>query len=319
MQHVSVNQKAMKLVKEICNIASIYKVKIKRGSQGEWIIDAGLESKGSIEAGKIITEICLGGLGRATVSSMQIGAHRFPSISVSTDYPAISTLGSQLAGWQIKSGSYQALGSGPARALALKPKAVFEKIDYKDDYDEAVLVLETDKEPPEDIITNVSELCHVTTDKIYIIIVPITSISGLTQVSGRIVETGIHKLTNLGFDPKLITHAWGSAPILPVSKDPVEAMGRSNDAILYGGETHIVVNCDDDEELRRITEKSVSSASEQYGQPFAEILKRAQLDFYKIDPKLFAPAVVTVSNVKTNRTFYAGKININAIMRSIGL
>jgi methenyltetrahydromethanopterin cyclohydrolase len=318
LPRVSVNQKAMELVRELCRNADKYRVKVKRGNQGASIIDAGLEAEGSIEAGRVITEICLGGLGRATISSMQIGTHNFPSISVSTDYPAISTLASQLAGWQVKSGDYHALGSGPARALALKPKSVFERIAYKDDYDEAVLVLETDKEPPEDIIEIVSESCHVATNKLYIIVVPITSISGFTQVSGRIVETGIHKLINLGFNPKLIMRAWGSAPILPVPKDPVEAMGRSNDAILYGGETNIVVNYDNDEELRQLTERSVSSVSKQYGEPFAEILRRAQLDFYKIDPGLFAPALMTTSNTKTDRTFSAGKINTGVLMQALG-
>jgi methenyltetrahydromethanopterin cyclohydrolase len=249
---------------------------------------------------------------------MQLGNLNLPSISVSTDNPAIATLGSQLAGWRIKSNGFQALGSGPARALALKPKSVFEQISYRDDYDEAVLVLETDKEPPEDIIESISESCHVATDKLFIIVVPITSISGFTQVSGRIVETGIHKLTNLGFNPKLITHAWGSAPILPVPKDSVEAMGRSNDAILYGGEINIVVNYDNDEKLKQLTEESVSSASKQYGRPFAEILRRAQMDFYKIDLGLFAPAAMTINNIKTGRTFSAGKININILMQTLG-
>jgi methenyltetrahydromethanopterin cyclohydrolase len=308
----------MKLVKELWSKAGIYRVKVKKSDLGTSIIDAGLEAKGSIEAGKIITEICLGGLGQATISSMQLGNFNFHSISVSTNNPAIATLGSQMAGWRIKSNGFQALGSGPARALALKPKSIFEQIGYKDDYDKAILVLETNKEPPEDIIKNVSESCHVATDKLYIILVPITSISGFTQVSGRTVETGIHKLVNLGFDPKLITFAQGSSPILPVPKDSVEAMGRSNDAILYGGETNIVVNYDNDEKLKQLTEASVSSTSKQYGQPFAEILRRAQMDFYKIDPAIFAPAVMTICNKKTGRTFFAGKINVNVLMQTLG-
>jgi len=318
MPRVSVNRKAMKLVKDLCSKADYYGVKVTKSDLGATIIDAGIRAEGSFEAGKAITEICLGGLGEATISSMQIGTQSFPSILVSTDYPAISTLGSQLAGWQIKSGSYQALGSGPARALALKPKSVFEKIAYKDDYDETVLILEISKEPPRDVISGVAESCRVATDKLYVILVPVTSVSGFTQVSGRVVETGIYKLTNLGFDPKLVTRAWGSAPILPVHRDAVEAMGRSNDAILYGGEVHIAVNYDDDDELRQLTQKSVSSASKQYGQPFAEVLRRAELDFYRIDSGLFAPAAMTIENMKSGRTFSAGKINVDVLTQTLG-
>ncbi len=41
-------------------------------------------------------------------------------------------LGSQFAGWRIKDGDSIAIGSGPVRALALKPKDVYEEIGYKD-------------------------------------------------------------------------------------------------------------------------------------------------------------------------------------------
>jgi methenyltetrahydromethanopterin cyclohydrolase len=317
MPRVSVNRKAMKLVKDLCSKACHYKVKVTESDLGATIIDAGIRVEGSIIAGKIITEICLGGFGKATISSMHLGKKSFPSISVSTDCPAISTLGSQLAGWQIKSGNFQALGSGPARALALKPKSVFEKIAYKDDYDETVLILETGKEPPRDVISSVAESCRVTTDKLNIVLVPVTSISGLAQVSGRVVETGTYKLMNLGFDTKLITRAWGSAPILPVHRDSTEAMGRSNDAILYGGDVHIVVNYDDDEELKQLTKKSVSSSSKQYGQPFMEILKKAEFDFYRIESGLFAPAKMTIENLETGRTFSAGKINVDVLMQTL--
>ncbi|MCW4021161.1 MAG: methenyltetrahydromethanopterin cyclohydrolase, partial [Candidatus Bathyarchaeota archaeon] len=139
------------------------------------------------------------------------------------------------------------------------------------------------------------------------------------QISGRIAETGVHKLAELGFDPRLITQAWGCAPILPVHPDYVEAMGRTNDAILYGGAVYYAVNFADDEVLENLVEQSVSSASEQYGRPFAEIFREANLDFYKIDPDIFAPAVVTVNNTKTGKTFTAGRINVDVLMKSMYL
>ena len=45
-----------------------------------------------------------------------------------------------------------------------------------------------------------------------------------------------------------------------------------------------------------------------YGKPFAEIFAEVEGDFYKIDPMLFSPAVVTVSNLDTGRSFHAGKL-----------
>jgi methenyltetrahydromethanopterin cyclohydrolase len=319
LRRISVNCTAVKLVKKLCGNAEAYGVIVKENETGTHIIDAGIKAEGGFLAGKAITEICLGGLGEATLTSMKMGDLVFPAISVYTDNPAVATLGSQLAGWRIKSGDYSAVASGPARALALKPKSVFSKIGYEDRFDEAVLVFETSSEPPSEVVADICESCHVAPNGLHLILVPTQCVAGFTQVSGRIAETGIHKLSELGFDPKLVMHAWGYAPIMPVHPDSIEAMGRTNDAILYGGIAYYTVSYDNDEELKELTKQSASSASKQYGRPFADIFREAGQDFYKIDPGLFAPAKITINNVKTGRTFTAGKTDIDVLMRSIGL
>jgi len=316
----SVNRKAWHLAEKLCDSPEKYGVIAKETSHDVTLIDAGISAKGSLEAGKIITEICLGGFGEAKISSKKYNDLTLPSIFVSTDYPAISTLGSQLADWQIKVGDYSAIGSGPARALARKNRQLYEKIGYKDSADMAVLVLETSKEPPDSVIKQIHRECGVKPNKLMLILAPTTSIAGSTQVSGRIVETGLHKLMKLGLDPKLALHASGSAPIAPVHPKFAEAMGRTNDAILYMGEAfYDIEGYRDDEKLRKIVEKAPSSASPNYGRPFLQIFKEANYDFYKIDPNLFAPAVVTVNNVETGSVFKAGKINAEVFKRSIGL
>jgi len=315
-----VNKRAWRLAEKLRDSPTEYGVIVKHTSRGVTLIDAGILAKGSLETGKIITEICLGGYGEATISSTKYDGLTLPSISVHTNYPAVSTLGSQFADWQIKAGDYSAIGSGPARALARKNRQLYEKIKYEDRADMAVLVLETSKEPPDSVIEQVSRECKVQTNRLMLILVPTTCIAGSTQVSGRIVETGLHKLMKLGLDPKLALHAFGSAPIAPVHPKFAEAMGRTNDAILYMGEASYDVGGDvDDEKLRMIVEKAPSSASTNYGRPFLQIFKEANFDFYKIDPNLFAPAVVTVNNVETGSMFKAGKINLNVFKRSIGL
>jgi methenyltetrahydromethanopterin cyclohydrolase len=203
--------------------------------------------------------------------------------------------------------------------LALKPRKLYETIKYNDKSDVAVLVLETAKEPPEEVIAYVSDECKVAPNDLFLILVPTSTIAGSTQISGRIVETGMHKLMELGFDPKLITHACGYAPIAPIHPKFAEAMGRTNDMIMYGGVAYYTTSYDDDERLGELVEKAPSSASKSYGKPFIEIFKEAGYDFYKIDPGLFAPAVLIVNNIKTGNTFKAGKINVEILKRSIGL
>jgi methenyltetrahydromethanopterin cyclohydrolase len=316
---LSVNRLALNLVNRLCDHADELGVLVKKMSSGTTLIDAGIKAQGGYIAGQTITEICLGGLGKAEIDYKRYGDLELPSIFVYTDYPVISTLGSQFAGWQIKSGKYVAMGSGPARALSLKPKELYEKIDYEDVSDVAVLVLETSKEPPEEAVAKICEECKVNSANLFLVLVPTSSVAGSVQISGRIVETGLHKLTELGFDPKLVTHACGYAPLAPVHPKLAQAMGRTNDAIIYVGTAYYTVSYDDDKELKRLLEKAPASASKSYGKPFMEIFKEAGYDFYKVDPGLFAPAVFVINNSKTGKTFRAGKIDIEVFKKSIKL
>jgi methenyltetrahydromethanopterin cyclohydrolase len=149
--------------------------------------------------------------------------------------------------------------------------------------------------------------------------VPTSSVAGSVQISGRIVETGLHKLTELGFDPKLVTHVCGYTPLVPVHPKLAQSMGRTNDALIYGGTAYYTVSSNDDEELKRLLNKAPASASKSYGKPFTEIFKEADYDFYKIDPGLFAPAVFVINNSKTGKTFRAGKIDVEVFKKSIKL
>jgi methenyltetrahydromethanopterin cyclohydrolase len=313
-----VNRTAWNLAKKLRDQAEEFGVVVKETKSGATLIDAGIEAKGGFLAGRIITEICLGGHGKAEIFCKQYDDLELPSIFIYTDYPAIAALGSQFAGWQIKVGKYTAIASGPARALALKPRELYEKIEYEDKADVAVLVLETVGEPPEEIVTYLSDECKVEPDHLSLILVPTSTTAGSTQISGRIVETGMHKLMELGFDPKMVTNACGYAPIAPVHPKFAQAMGRTNDAIMYTGVAYYTTSYDDDERLRKLVEKAPSSASKSYGKPFFETFKEAEYDFYKIDPGLFAPAVLIVNNAKTGSTFKAGKIDVEIFKRSIG-
>jgi methenyltetrahydromethanopterin cyclohydrolase len=153
-------------------------------------------------------------------------------------------------------------------------------------------------------------------------------LTGATQVSGRIVETGLFKLMKLGLDPLLVKHAWGYAPIVPLHPSSGEAMGRTNDAVLYGGTANYTVSHEDDEKLESLVKLAPSSASKMLQEArklaeknprFLDIFKEAGFDFYKIDPDIFAPAVVIVNNMRTGKTFRAGSLDIEVVKGSLGL
>jgi len=286
---------------------------------GATLIDLGIKATGGLAAGRFMTEVCLGGLGKTSVTTMSYEDVSLPSIHVETDFPALATLGAQFAGWQIKTSDYFAMGSGPARAIALKPKELYQKIGYNETSESAVLVLEADRYPTEEAIKYVADECKTPPANVYALVAPTSSMAGTVQISGRVVESGIHRLTELGFDPKKILYGCGHAPISPIHPNSAKAMGRTNDAISYGGITFYSVDSDDDTKLKELTNRAPSSASKDYGRPFYEIFKAANFDFYKIDPGIFAPATFAITNIKTGKTHTAGKINPLLLKQSMQL
>ena len=96
-------------------------------------------------------------------------------------------------------------------------------------------------------------------------------------------------------------------------------MGRTNDAIFYGGIAFYSVDFDDDAKLKEYVAKAPASTSRDYGKPFYETFKAAGFDFYKIDPNLFAPAVFAVNNLRTGITHTAGRLNVQVLKQTMGL
>ena len=237
---------AWKIAQKLLDNPEFYGINVSKSTAGATVIDAGVNAPGGFQAGKKLTELCMGGAGKAQLGFKNYSDLTFPSITISTDHPAIAALGSQFAGWRIKDGDSIAIGSGPVRALALKPKDVFEEIGYKDVSDKAVLTLESNNLPSDALIEKVATASNIKAENLIVVVAPTASIAGLTQVAGRVVEVGIHKLRTLGLSPKIIRYALGYAPIPPLGTDFEVAMARTNDAILYGGTVYLTVDYDDE-------------------------------------------------------------------------
>ena len=147
-------------------------------------------------------------------------------------------------------------------------------------------------------------------------IAPTASLAGGVQVVARVLETGLHKMETLGFDVTRVVSATGTAPVPPVAKSDVRAIGRTNDCVLYGGQAHYTVRAED-AELEALAAKLPASASGDYGTPFYETFKRYNSDFYKIDPLLFSPAEVWLTSATSGRTFHAGLLNPDVLRASL--
>lgn len=315
---ISVNERAFSLLSRMLDDPDYYRVTVAKTESDATLIDAGVAAEGGFEAGRLITEVCMGGCASVQLTSKDFGGLELPCVLVYSDHPVIATLGSQYAGWQIRENGYFAIGSGPARALAQKPQKIFESIRYRDDFTKAIMILEADKSPSTSLMKRFASDCHVSPKNLFIILTPTTSVAGAVQISGRIIETGIQKLRRLGFDPNAIVSASGSAPIPPSHPDFDEAMGRTNDALIYGGSAYYQVRHDDDARLAEIVENASSTKSSIYGKRFLEIFRLADGDFYKIDPNFFAPAVVAMTNLKTGKIHLQGRTDAELLRRSFG-
>ena len=225
-------------------------------------------------------------------------------------------MASQYAGWELKGDGFFAMGSGPMRAAAGREE-LFETIGHTEKPPEAVGVLECAKLPPEDVCRDLAEKCGVAPEQLTLLLAPTSSQAGTVQVVARSVETSLHKLFELGFDLARVESGIGTAPLPPVAADDLTGIGRTNDAMLYGGKVTLYVR-GDDESLEAIGPKVPSSASADHGQPFAQLFEHYEHDFYKIDPLLFSPAVVRFVNLDSGRLHHFGHTLPRVIHESFG-
>ncbi|WP_424357226.1 methenyltetrahydromethanopterin cyclohydrolase [Methanocella sp. MCL-LM] len=313
---ISINEISYSIVEEMLDFAEDYKIEPHTLANDSVVIDCGVKAKAGYEAGLLFTQVCMGGLAQTSLTHKKLKHEIFyPFIEVSTDFPSIACLAAQKAGWRISQEGFFAMGSGPARALALKPKHTYEVIEYEDDYDFAVIALEADKLPNEKVMDYIASECGVDASDVVALVAPTNSPVGSVQIAGRVVEMAIYKLAELGFDTRHIVSAFGSAPIPPVKKDAAVAMGTTNDASIYHGSVTLTV---DGGNIKDFVPKIPSSSSKDYGKPFYTVFKEAKFDFYKLDPGIFAPAEVVVNDISTGETYIAGAINADVCMESFG-
>ncbi|MBN1194671.1 MAG: methenyltetrahydromethanopterin cyclohydrolase [Methanomicrobiaceae archaeon] len=313
---ISVNELALEIFEDLVDYPEEFNVAFHQLDNGARIVDCGVSTRGGYLAGKRFTEICMGGLGEVNFKMGQINKIPLPFIEVNTDFPSISCLGAQKAGWTVKTGNFFAMGSGPARALSLMPKHTYEVIEYEDDSDFAVIALESDTLPNGEVMQYIADKCNVEVENVSAVVAPTASQVGSIQVAGRCVETAIYKLNELGFDTKKIISAIGSAPLPPVKKDSTRAMGCTNDATIYYGQIYLTMKAP---EITDYLEKIPSNKSSSYGKPFYDTFKAANFDFYQLDTALFSPAEVIINELTEGVVYHVGAVNPEVTLQSFGL
>lgn len=284
---------------------------------GALLIDAGVYVPGSLQAGLLMASVCLGDAAQVGLTTED--ADRLASdvgVVLRSDDPLRACLGGQYAGWPVSVDKYFAMGSGPMR-MARGREEMLAQLALGESPEQAAGVLESGQLPNAAVIESIAEQCGLAADRLALMIAPAGSLAGTIQVIARSVETAMHKLHALEFDVSTIFSAVGAAPLAPPARpdDTIGGIGRTNDAILYGGRVTLWADCDQ-LAIDAVAESVPSAASRDHGRPFAEIFKDYEYDFYKVDPHLFSPAVVTIINRRSGKSRRFGQIQTELLRAS---
>ncbi|MFW5937561.1 MAG: methenyltetrahydromethanopterin cyclohydrolase [Halanaeroarchaeum sp.] len=308
----SLNRMAIELADEALDFAEELDVGAFELENGATVIDFGIDFAGGIEAGLLLTELQTAGLATVQTRMDAVAGTPFPHVELSTDRPALALLGSQKAGWEVSVDEFEGLGSGPARALVAE-EAEYRAIEYTDAFDLTVLAIETDRLPTAAVAAEVADRTDVNPEGVYLAVFPTASIAGSVSIAGRAAELAMFRLFELGYDPTDVLTASGSAPMAPVPASEAEAMGRTNDAIAYGGVVHLTVREDSD-----VFGDVASTATDAYGTPFYDVFEDVHWNFDEVDPGVFAPAQVTV-DVVGGPTYAVGELNQELLAESFAV
>jgi methenyltetrahydromethanopterin cyclohydrolase len=312
--NLTLNQRAMRVADRIGANADALRVE-RHLIAGATVLDCGVEAVGGVLAGLEMARACLADLAEVTLVPGDASSLGLPRVQVASDQPVRACMASQYAGWAIRVAKYFAMGSGPMRA-AYGKEELFEHIPGREKPPVAVGVLETAKLPTIEAVEYLGEKVQLPPRQIALLVASTKSLAGTVQVVARSLEMALHKLHELKFDLNHVVSGIASAPLPPPATNDLAAIGRTNDAILYGGKATVWVNADD-AALAEIGPKVPSNSSPEYGALFGELFAKYQ-DFYKIDPMLFSPAEITFLNCRSGHVHTFGKTNPDLLRRSFG-
>ena len=308
----SINRMAVELVDEALDFADELDIEAYELDSGATVLDFGVDADGGIEAGLLLAEIQTAGLATVQTRMDEVAGAPLPHVELATDHPAVALLCSQKAGWELTLDGFDGLGSGPARALVGEEEE-FQRVGYFDEFDLTVLAVESHALPDDEVAEHVAERAGVEPSGVFLPAFATGSLVGSVSTAARASELAAFRLFELGYDPQDLLSASGSAPLAPVSYDEGVAMGRTNDALAYGGQVYLHVR----EDFDRFDELP-STAAEEYGTPFETIFEDAGWDFYDIPESVFAPAQVTV-DVADGPTRVLGGTDEELLADSFGL
>lgn len=307
----SLNRTATELVDEAMEFADELSVDVHTLSGDSVVLDFGVDVPGSIEGGLLLAEILTAGLSTVGTQIEEVAGAPLTHVELSTDHPALALLCSAKGGWELSGEEFEGLGSGPARALVAEEE-IYERMGYRDEFEFAVLAVESETLPTEGIASHVAQRTGVPETGVFLPAFSTASVTGSVLAAARTAELAVFRLSETGYDPRDVLSVSGSAPVAPIAAGESVGMARTNDAVAYGGRAHLVV----EEPFDRFDEV-VSTAADEYGTPFESIFESVGWEYADLPVELFAPAQVTV-DVLGAGTHVVGETSETILAESYG-
>ena len=289
---------------------------VSRSSSGTVLVDCGVMAPGGEAAGLVLANVCLAGLAEVRVVPTS-GSQPWARVEVASEQPVLACMGSQYAGWQLASNDYFAMGSGPMRA-AYGDEELLKQIGIREEPEAVVGVLESAALPPDDVCRQVAEKCGVAPSALTLMVARTASLAGTCQVVARSLETALHKMHEIGMDLESVLSGSGSAPLPPATEDDMQALGWTNDAVLYGADVCLWLDAED-QVIQDQGAGIPSSCSADHGRPFIDIFRQYDCDFYKIDPLLFSPARISLVSTRSGNRFVFGELATDILASSFSM
>ncbi len=310
--NISLTKEALPIVNELIENADKLKVKVAKVNEAT-VIDCGIKTEGSFEAGLLFTRISLGGLADVQLN-FPVNEASFPVVQIATSFPVLATLGCQAASWNINKGDFFGMTCGPGRALAQKPSKIYKLIEYKDESNTAILCIESDKLPTDKIVEYIAEKCQVEKKNLIILMIQTACLVEYVQMAGRAIELGIFKLVEqMGYPKERILHAIGTGFVPPISVDTDVSNDRVNNALIYGTKLFLIVKSEPDDNLQELIAKLPSKSSPNYGKKFLEMFNEAGKDFANFDLTILAPSEVIINDIRTGKVYHEGELNLELL------
>lgn len=277
-------------------------IAVGKGPGGSRIVDCGVLTRGSWEAGRRVTVLSHAGMARATLAVTRLAGLPLPELTCDSWRPALSIREFQTS-FALNEVDPSVRVSGPIRA------AIDAAVEARASRAWGVAVVEAGRLPSVDIVAAIARRARLEPSDLTLVVVPGASLAGVTQIAGRLNECVLFTLeASLGESVEPVVSVLGSVPVAPCGR---EAALMPDDMIHYAGRVALVVDAPPAWDLKAVAESLVFRSSPAYGSRFADLLAAAGGVFEAVPGlnDLNKVAEIAIVDRQTGRTARAGGVD----------